>query len=115
VGGTLGALLTGIFASTEANSNLATNLGDVVGKTLWLEQLKAIGLTMAIAIPATVVLAYGIKAIIGLRPDREGEEAGLDATDHGESGYHHDEIYSGSLETEHAGAPAHVKAPAEAL
>jgi Amt family ammonium transporter len=115
VGGTLGALLTGIFATTEANSNLSTNLGDVVGKTLWLEQLKAIGLTMAIAIPATVVLAYGIKAIIGLRPDKEGEEAGLDSTDHGESGYHHDEIYSGTLETELATAPAAVKAHAEAL
>ncbi len=43
VGGTMGALLTGFFATTSANANLSTNLGSIVGKTLWLEQLKAIG------------------------------------------------------------------------
>jgi Amt family ammonium transporter len=108
VGGTLGALLTGVFATTEANANLGTNLGDVVGKTLWLEQLKAIGLTMTMAIAGTVVLAYAVKAIIGLRPDKEGEEAGLDATDHGEAGYHHDEVYAGTVEGAHVASAAHV-------
>src|SRR6185295_5713128 len=60
VGGTLGALLTGIFATPDANPNLSTNLGEIVGKTLWLEQLKAIGLTMTMAIGGTVVLAYAV-------------------------------------------------------
>lgn len=88
VGGTLGAFVTGIFATSEANPNLATNLKDIVGKTLWLEQLKAMGLTMGLAIGATVVLAYALKATIGLRPSREDEETGLDLSDHGERGYH---------------------------
>ena len=91
VGGTLGALLTGFLATPSANPNLTTNLGAIVGKTLWLEQLKAMGLTVAMAVGGTVILAYVIKAVIGLRPDREDEEIGLDATDHGESGYHYDE------------------------
>jgi Amt family ammonium transporter len=88
VGGTLGALLTGFFASAEMNPNLSTNLKDIVGKTLWVEQLKAMGLTIAMSAVATVVLAYAIKFTIGLRPSREDEETGLDLTDHGERGYH---------------------------
>ena len=91
VGGTLGALLTGFLATPSANANLSTNLASIVGKTLWVEQLKAMGLTMAMAVVGTVVLAYVVKALIGLRPDSEDEEAGLDALDHGESGYHYDE------------------------
>jgi Amt family ammonium transporter len=37
------------------------------------------------------VLAYVVKALIGLRPDRDTEESGLDVVDHGEAGYHYDE------------------------
>jgi Amt family ammonium transporter len=91
VGGTLGALVTGFFASPEANPNLSTNLAGIVGKSLWIEQLKAMGLTLALSIGATTVIAYGLKAALGLRPSVEGEEAGLDDTDHGEAGYHPDE------------------------
>jgi len=91
VGGTMGALLTGFFATPEVNANLSTNLAGVVGKSLWLEQLKAIGFTMTLSIGATVVIAYAIKAVIGLRPDAEDEEVGLDLADHGEAGYHPDE------------------------
>ena len=56
-----------------------------------MEQLKAMALTVAMAVGGTVVLAYAIKAVLGLRPDKEDEENGLDALDHGESGYHYDE------------------------
>ena len=91
VGGTMGALVTGIFASPEANANLNTNLGGIVGHTLWLEQLKAMGLTVALSVGATAVIAYAIKAAIGLRPSVDEEEEGLDQTDHGEVGYHPDE------------------------
>ena len=97
VGGTLGALLTGLFATPEVNANLSTNLADVVGSTLWLEQLKAIGFTLTLSVVATAVIATVVKAAIGLRPDLESEEAGLDAVDHGEAGYHMDER-SGHLE-----------------
>jgi Amt family ammonium transporter len=103
VGGTLGALLTGVFASTKANPNLKTNLESLVGSTLWIEQLKAIGLTLVIAVVGTFVLASIVKALIGLRPDAEGEETGLDYSDHGEAGYHPDE------------AGAHVEEPLSAM
>jgi Amt family ammonium transporter len=53
-----------------------------------MEQLKAIGLTLVLSISVTVVLAYAIKATIGLRPTDEDEETGLDLSDHGEKGYH---------------------------
>jgi ammonium transporter, Amt family len=88
VGGTLGALLTGIFASADVNANLNLNLKDVVGQTLWLEQLKAMGFTVVLSVVATAVLAFAVKAVIGLRPALEDEETGLDLTDHGERGYH---------------------------
>ncbi len=91
VGGTLGALLTGFLADPAANPNLAgDNLGAIVGKTLWIEQLKAMGLTLVLSIVATVVIAYALKATMGLRPSADDEESGLDVTDHGERGYHHE-------------------------
>jgi Amt family ammonium transporter len=101
IGGTLGALVTGFFATPEVNSNLTTNLKDLVGKTLWIEQLKAIGLTLVISVVGTIVLASIVKALIGLRPAAEDEEIGLDYADHGESGYHDDQA-GGHLE--HAGS-----------
>jgi Amt family ammonium transporter len=91
VGGTLGALLTGFLATADANANLNTNLAGVVGHTLWIEQLKAIGVTLAMAVAGTAILAVAVKAVLGLRPDAEGEEDGLDQLDHGEAGYHLDE------------------------
>ena len=91
VGGTLGALITGFLASAEVNGNLNTNLAQIVGKTLWIEQLKAMGVTIALALGGTVVLAYALKATLGLRRDAEDEEQGLDIIDHGEAGYHMDE------------------------
>jgi Amt family ammonium transporter len=89
VGGTLGAFVTGIFADVEANPNLATNLKDIVGHTLWIEQLKAIGVTLVLAVVATVVIAYITKAVVGLRPEIEDERMGLDVTDHGETAYNY--------------------------
>jgi Amt family ammonium transporter len=91
VGGTLGCLLTGIFATADVNGNLNLNLKDVVGGSLWMEQIKAIGFTLIIAIAGTFVIAKIVGAVLGLRPDPENEEAGLDASDHGEAGYHLEE------------------------
>lgn len=87
VGGTLGAILTGILASADVNGNLNTNLKDIVGKSLLTEQLKAIAVTLAISLVATAILAYVVKAVVGLRPSEEDEAKGLDITDHGEEGY----------------------------
>ncbi len=91
VGGTLGALLTGFLADPAVNGNLSNNLAALVGKTLWLEQLKAMGVTIALALAGTAVLALLLKAVLGLRPTPDLEEQGLDGLDHGESGYHMDE------------------------
>ena len=91
VGGTLGALVTGIFATQEVNGNLATNLKDVVGHTLFLEQVKAVLLTAVWSVAATAILALIVKAVLGLRADRDIEQAGLDQADHGEAGYHFEE------------------------
>jgi Amt family ammonium transporter len=92
VGGTMGALLTGILARNAANGNLATNLKDYVTDSatqkLVFEQIKAIGLTLVLAIVGTVIIAYIVKAIVGLRPTPEVETAGLDLSEHGEEGYH---------------------------
>ena len=89
VGGTLGAIVTGICATADVNGNLNTNLKDILGKTLYLEQFKAIAVTLVLSLAATFVLAYLVKALIGLRPTEEDESRGLDISDHGEEGYSH--------------------------
>ena len=92
VGGTMGALLTGMLARNSANSNLAINLKDYVTDSLFqplvVEQLKAMAITVALAVVATIVIAYIVKAVVGLRPSDEVETAGLDVAEHGEEGYH---------------------------
>jgi len=91
IGGTMGALLTGMLARNAANGNLATNLKDYVKDTIFqplvFEQLKAIGVTLVLATVGTAVIAYIVKAVIGLRPGEEVESSGLDLTEHGEEGY----------------------------
>jgi len=52
------------------------------------EQLKAIGLTLVLAVVGTTIIAYIVKAVIGLRVDEEVESVGLDLAEHGEEGYH---------------------------
>src|SRR5690348_8396488 len=92
VGGTLGALLTGMLARNAANANLATNLKDYVKDSMFqplvLEQLKAIGVTLLLAIVGTIIIAFIIRASIGLRVAPEIETSGLDLAEHGEEGYH---------------------------
>jgi len=91
VGGTIGAFLTGVLARNSANGNLATNLKTFVTdkcfQPLVLEQLKAVGVTLVLAILGTTVIAYIVKFTIGLRPTEEEESQGLDLANHGEEGY----------------------------
>ena len=89
VGGTLGTLLAGVYATTAANPNLgAPHLAGLVGQTLWLEQVKAGGIVLGWSVVGTLVLAKITGwACGGLRVDEESEEAGLDVTEHGEEGY----------------------------
>jgi Amt family ammonium transporter len=116
VGGTMGALLTGMLARNSANANLATNLKDKVTDTffqpLMFEQLKAIALTLALAVVGTIVIAYAVKAVLGLRPSEEAELAGLDIAEHGEEGYHGGAAGGGHLTfPEPAGTPAMATVP----
>jgi len=87
VGGALGAILTGVFADGNVNS-IVTDL-KAEGVNLVLEQIKAVGVTAVWSVVATAVIAYILKATIGLRPSAEDEETGLDLVDHGEQGYEH--------------------------
>lgn len=82
VGGTLGAILTGVFASEEANPVVAG-----LKNGLPFEQLKACALTIVLAVVATTIIAFLIKFTIGLRPSQEVESEGLDTSEHGEEGY----------------------------
>jgi Amt family ammonium transporter len=99
VGGTMGALLTGILATGAVNSNIAaatppnpatTNgmAAKIAHHMLWIEQLKAIVVTLLLAIAATAVIAFVLKALLGLRASEDVEQAGLDVSEHGEEGYH---------------------------
>jgi len=91
-GGTLGAIMTGMLARNAVNPNLATNLKayvtDSLTQPLVWEQVKAVGVTLALVIPSTIILAYITKMLVGLRPTEEVERAGLDESEHGEVGYH---------------------------
>ena len=92
VGGTLGALMTGFLARNSANANLATNLKDYVKDSfiqpLVFEQIKAIALTLCLAVVGTLVIGFVVKAVMGLRVSAEIETSGLDLAEHGEEGYH---------------------------
>lgn len=83
VGGTMGAILTGVFADEKANSVVAGLKQGLLGA-----QLKAVALTIVWSVVATVVIAYIVKAVVGLRPSEEVEVSGLDLAEHGEEGYH---------------------------
>src|SRR5213083_1262832 len=74
VGGTLGAFLTGVFATASVNSNLTK----LAGRALWFEQLKAIAITIALAITATLVIGWLVNVAIGLRIGPDKERQGLD-------------------------------------
>ena len=99
VGGTLGAILTGILATSSVNSNLATaspanyattnGLAKLVAEGgLVFQQFKAIGITLILSIVGTIVIAIVVKVLVaGLRPTPEAESQGLDITDHSEEGY----------------------------
>jgi Amt family ammonium transporter len=82
VGGTLGAILTGVFADEKVNA-----LVGPLKEGLLVEQLKAVALTIVWSVVATAIIAYVVKAVIGLRPTAEVERQGLDINEHGEEGY----------------------------
>jgi Amt family ammonium transporter len=83
VGGTLGALLTGLLATKEVNSNLK----DELLASLFKSQVFAVIVTLVLSVVATAVIAYALRGTIGLRATAEVEIAGLDVSEHGEEAY----------------------------
>ena len=92
IGGTVGAIMTGMLARNAVNGNLATNLKayvtDSCFQPLVKEQLKAVVVTIILSVVGTIVIAYITKMLVGLRVSEEVERAGLDEAEHGEVGYH---------------------------
>jgi Amt family ammonium transporter len=85
VGGTIGAILTGIFADPAINDAgkglLYGNPGQLI------TQLIAVGTTIAYTAVTTFVIFTIIKAVVGIRVDIEEEVTGLDESQHGERAY----------------------------
>jgi Amt family ammonium transporter len=85
VGGTFGALATGVFATTMINSLgrglIDGNPGQVA------VQLAAVGATIAYAVIATFVIVKVVDLILGIRVPQREEEVGLDLAVHGEVAY----------------------------
>lgn len=85
VGGMVGMLLTGVFASKSVNSIVGDNQGLIFGDaTLFLTQLKALVIVSIFAFTASYVLFFIVNKITPLRVTEEREELGLDISQHGE-------------------------------
>jgi Amt family ammonium transporter len=86
IGGTWGALATGLFASKAINA--AGNDGLFFGNPgqLWV-QFVAVVATWVLAIVGTFILLSILKALMGLRVSEEEETIGLDLSQHEEKGY----------------------------
>lgn len=86
VGGTVGALLTGIFATTAVNA--AGKNGLLFGNpSQVLIQLAAVAIAYIFAGLGTFILLKILDATVGLRPKSEAEIQGMDINEHGEEGY----------------------------
>jgi ammonium transporter, Amt family len=89
-GGTLGALLTGVFASSSINpifgAGKATGLLEGNGHQL-LNQAVGVGIAWTLSIVGTLVILFVVDKAMGLRVSEEAEREGLDLSQHGEEGY----------------------------
>jgi hypothetical protein len=82
VGGLVGALLTGVFASLAVNPAGADGGWLQVGR-----QGLAAGITLIFSFAATWVILKTVDRLVGFRMAAEAEEEGVDLAEHGESGY----------------------------
>lgn len=87
VGGLLGSILTGVFASAQVNPAIASSLEKGQG-ALILNQVIAAGVTVLLAFVGSYLLGLLVEKTIGLRSHEDCEDKGLDAAYHGESAYH---------------------------
>jgi Amt family ammonium transporter len=93
-GGTLGAILTGIFATNLVNdgfkdaSGKLLPLGAVDGNaTQIVNQLAGVAIAWVLAIAGTLLILKLVDVTVGLRVSSEVEHSGLDVAEHGEEGY----------------------------
>jgi len=97
VGGAVGALFTGIFASVGVNEAIATPYTTSPASTeiislaggfgQFLNQLQAVGITVVFTGVGTVVILLIVRVVMGLRVEHEDEIMGLDLSEHGEEGW----------------------------
>jgi Amt family ammonium transporter len=89
-GGTLGALLTGVFANSAINpifgAGKATGLLEGNGRQV-LHQAASVVIAWVLSIVGTLIILFVVDKLIGLRVTAEQERTGLDLTQHGEEGY----------------------------
>jgi len=93
-GGTLGAILTGVFATNAVNDALKdaagrpAPLGLVDGNGAQvLNQIIGVGIAWILAIVGTILILKICDALVGVRVSKEQEIEGLDLAMHGEEGY----------------------------
>ena len=94
-GGTLGAILTGIFATRTINPILKDASGNALPVGLIdghaaqvLNQLIAVGITIMLAVAGTIVILKITDLVTGFRAREEQEVDGLDLSQHGEEAYY---------------------------
>jgi Amt family ammonium transporter len=119
-GGTLGALLTGVFATRAINPIFKdAPVGLVDGHAAQLfNQLLGVALAVVIATVGSLVLLKLVDALTGLRVNAEDELTGLDLTQHGEEGYELGlDMLSGAAPFSHTNAtlPATARVAAQSL
>ena len=92
-GGTLGAVLTGLFANSGINAvfgaGKATGFFEGNHRQL-LNQVIGVALAWVISIVGTLIILFVVDKLMGLRVSEDDEREGLDLTQHGESGYEFD-------------------------
>ena len=86
VGGTWGALATGLFASKAINDGGADGLFFGNPGQLWI-QIVAVVSTYVLAAVVTLIILKVVDAVVGLRVTDEDEAAGLDLSQHSETAY----------------------------
>ena len=89
-GGTLGALLTGLFATRAINAIFGKDVPTGAIDGHWgqvLNQLAGVAIAWSISIIGTLVLLFVVDKVIGLRVTPEQEAIGLDLSQHNEEGY----------------------------
>jgi Amt family ammonium transporter len=86
VGGTFGALATGLFASAAVNAAGANGLFFGNPKQLLIQAI-AVAASISFAFIGSLVLLKITDAIVGLRVDDEAERMGLDLSEHEENAY----------------------------